>query len=151
MSDRLLRTWHTDDDLAAEGAVAAELAAVWRCELREFGPFCPVDRYAIRDGRVVGLVEIKCRSHASDDYPTSYLKLRKWAALMITAIGLGCPAIFVVRFTDGIRWVDVDAITPRNPTPVVGGWRNGHTSGDVEPLLQVPVKIMHRLGEGSAP
>jgi hypothetical protein len=133
------------DDAAAR-EVAAAIADRWGCELRSFGIMSPIDFYAVRAGRVAGFAEIKCRSHGSATYPTVYLSVRKWLALLVTSTGMGCPAIFVVRFTDGIYWVGIERIDPRRH--LLGGHANPRQPHDVEPLIHVPVAIMRRLDQG---
>jgi hypothetical protein len=141
--------FQTPADLAAEAAVAAELEHAWRCKLHQFSELCPIDRYAVKRGRVAGLVEIKVRAHATTTYPTVWLNARKWLALMLTGLGLCCPAVFVVRFTDGIRWIrlgDVDA-----SLVTMGGVDRARRPlalrGDQEPVIDVWVDRMHQLGE----
>jgi hypothetical protein len=59
-------------------------------------------------------------------------------------IGLGCPAIYVVKFTDGIFYIRI----PDIPTSdiVIGGTRQvvkSHT--DIEPLIRVPVSLFRKI------
>jgi len=139
----------SDYDKAAEAEVRAVIEREWNCDLHHFGRLCPVDFYAIRDGRLVGLVEVKSRSHASDKFPTVFLNVRKWLALSMAQSGLGVPAMFVVRFTDGVRFIPVGAV---NASAVrIGGAAavvKSHT--DIEPVIEVPVAEMRRFG-GVAP
>lgn len=136
---------HANDyDLAAETEVRAVIEREWNCALHHFGRLCPVDFYAIRDGRLVGLVEVKSRSHASDKFPTVFLNVRKWLALSMAQSGLGVPAMFVVRFTDGVRFIPVGEV---NASAVrIGGVAAVVKShSDVEPVIEVPVEDMRVL------
>lgn len=134
----------TAADRQAEADVAAALGRAWGCELRAFGPLCPVDCYAVRDGRLAGLVEIKSRSHPSGAYPDVFLNVRKWLALTLGSAGLGVPALFAVRFTDGVFWVPVAEVDAR--PVVIGGCREQvKARSDVEPVILVPVAIMRRV------
>lgn len=139
--------FQTPGDLAAEQAVADELAAAWHCELRQLAQLCPIDRYAVKAGRVAGLVEIKVRAHPRQRYPTVWLNLRKWLALQLAAAGLGCPAVFAVGFADGIWWTALGEVEPRRHTigAVDGGRRPVALRGDSEPVIHVPVDLMHPL------
>ncbi len=145
----------TDADRAGETDVAAMLERAWHCTIAPFGPLAPIDFYATRDGRLVGVLELKTRSQASDRFPTVFLSVRKWLALTLAETGLGCPAIFVVRFADAIRWVSVRTVDasavelggcalPRNR-------RRGAITGasDREPVILVPIATMRPL-EASA-
>src|SRR5688500_988415 len=93
--------FRTAEDEQNENQVAAVLAREWGCEVRGFGHLAPIDWFAVRAGRLVGLLELKARTHASGRYPTVFLNLRKWLALQLAAVGTGVPGIFVVQFTDG--------------------------------------------------
>jgi hypothetical protein len=130
-----------DYDKASEREICAAVEAAWQCEVRPFGPLCAVDFYALRHGRMVGVLEAKTRSHQSDRYATVFLNVRKWLALSLYQNGLGVPAVYVVRFTDEIRFVRVCQIDASRW--VMGGTKGvvkSHT--DVEPLIEVPISSM---------
>jgi hypothetical protein len=135
-----------DYDKQHEVELARMLEGKWNCEVRRFGRLCSLDFYILRDGRLVGVAELKSRTHATTTYPTVYLNLRKWLALSLAAMGLGCPALFVVRFTDGVRYINVNDIDARQVS--FGGCRQvvkSHT--DREPVIEVPVVSMTRFAE----
>jgi hypothetical protein len=138
------RVFHKPEDDRAEHEVAAVLGAAWQCELRQFGALSPIDWYATRLGRMTGVLELKSRSHAFGTYPTVFLNVRKWLALQLASAGLGVPAIFVVKFTDGIAWaplVTIDASAMR-----IGGCRELVKSrSDIEPVIDVPITILRTL------
>lgn len=131
----------TDDDERNESDVAAVLSEAWGCAIRSFGRLAPVDWYAERDGRVVGLLELKSRTHLSTQYATVFLNVRKWLALMLAACGMGVPSIFVVRFVDGVWWVPVAEIDARG-VAVGGCVRVVKSRSDVEPVIEVPVETL---------
>ena len=90
---------------------------------------------------LVGVLELKSRSHASTTYSTVFLNVRKWGSLMLYHLGLGCPALFVVRFTDEYRWINVLEIDASHMK--MGGTKHlvkSHT--DIEPVILVPVSLM---------
>lgn len=136
--------FQTAEDQASEAYVAEVLASKWRCQIQSFGALSPVDWFAARDGRLVGVLELKSRGHPAAKYPTVFLNVRKWLALSLASIGLGCPAIFVVRFSDSIRWIpliDIDAGAQR-----IGGCSRLVKSGnDIEPVIDVPILGMRKL------
>lgn len=134
-----------DADISHEREVACQIEKAWGCELHAFGKLCPVDYYAVRDGRFVGVVEIKSRSHSSDKYPTVFINVRKWLSLMLCHTAMGCPAVYVVKFTDVIRWIDVNAIDAR--AIEIGGCRQlVKSSSDIEPVVHVEISSMKALG-----
>lgn len=133
-----------ETDRANEQRVADVIASAWSCDVRPFGALSPVDWYASRAGRLSGLLELKCRTHAVEKYPTVFLNVRKWLALTLGSVGMGVPAVFVVRFTDGLRWVPVAEINASNQ--VVGGCaRRVKSDNDIEPVIEVPVSILRPL------
>lgn len=137
--------FRTKEDEASEEHVARILAQAWGCDVLSFGALSAVDWYCVKAGRVAGVLELKTRSHELGRYPTVFLNVRKWLALTLAATGLGVPAIFVVRFRDGIRWIrvaDIDATQVR-----MGGLRHQVKSrNDQEPVIEVP--IVHMQGAG---
>src|SRR4051812_47677982 len=102
--------FQTPADKRNESEVASLIGGAWGCELHQFGALSPIDWYAVRDGRMIGLLELKSRAHESDRYPTVFLNVRKWLALNIGAIGLGVPAIFVAKFLDGTKWIPLSEV-----------------------------------------
>jgi hypothetical protein len=137
------RIFKTADDDRRENDVAGELARAWGCTLRSFSWLSPVDWWAERDGRIVGLLELKCRTCSSSTYPTVFLSLRKWLALTLASLALDVPGLFVVRFTDGVWWVPVARVDARAIR--VAGRAVVRQPADVEPLIDVPVASMARL------
>lgn len=132
-----MTTRATTADRFTQAVVLQELEAAWTCEVKLFGPFCALDYYLLRDGRMVAVAELKARTHPHGTYPTVFLSLRKWLALTLASVGMGVPALFVVRFTDGAYWLrvgEVDASAVR----VAGRYDRG-AANDVEPIIQVPL------------
>jgi hypothetical protein len=133
--------FQTDEDRTNEGQIAAVLGKKWNCEFHRFGALAPVDWYAIRHSRIVGISELKSRTHSSLQYPTVFLNVRKWLALQLASIGMGVPGLFVVRFTDAIAWIAIADIDPRRM--IVGGCsRVVKAASDVEPVIEVPIATM---------
>jgi hypothetical protein len=134
----------TEDDERSEDETAKAIESAWRCECRSFGKLAPVDWFFVRAGRFVGVGELKTRTHESGQYKTVFLNVRKWLALSLAAHGLGVPAVFVVRFTDVVKWIDVvgiDASVVR-----IGGCKTIVKSrNDIEPIIEVAVKAMKVL------
>ncbi|MCK9604749.1 MAG: hypothetical protein M0R66_10370 [Candidatus Omnitrophica bacterium] len=132
----------SEADKKNEGEVIATLSANWGCEFYSFGLLFPVDYYAIRGGNLVGVIEIKVRSHPSAEFPTVFLSLRKWISLGLVQTGLGVPAVFVVRFTDRLMFAPFNRIDASKWK--MGGRtdRNGGGGNDYEPMVLVDVGRM---------
>lgn len=141
------RIFVTAEDEAKERTVAEQVATRWRCDVHRFAKLAPIDYYAERDGRVVGLFELKNRDHASTTYDTVYLSLRKWLALLLAETGLGVPALFVVQFTDGVWWCKARDVNPReHGVSISGATFKPKKESDVEPVIEVPIAMMTELG-----
>lgn len=135
----------TEADEQSEHSVAAKISQQWDCELHSFGRLSAIDWYAERDGRLVGLLELKTRSHPTDRYSTVYLNVRKFLALQLGSIGLGIPSLFVVSWTDSIRWIEIASIDARGSTKIGGCLRIVKSRSDVEPVIEVPLSSMKEL------
>lgn len=131
-------------DKANEAETCKILSELWKCQIHPFGRLCPVDFYAVRDGRLVGVLELKSRTHPSTQYPTVFLNCRKWLALILAQTGLGCPAVFVVRFTDGLRYAPLAAIDASR-IRIGGTAQIVKSSTDIEPVIEVPVCKMKKI------
>lgn len=134
----------TAEDRKSEEHVARLLEGRWQCELRPFGQLCVIDWYALRHERMVGVLELKTRSHASDTYETVFLNFRKWIALQMAANGAGVPGVFVVRFTDGIRWIPTNKINA-SKIRMGGCSKRVKSDSDVEPVIEIPVADMETM------
>lgn len=136
-----------DYDKSNEDEVRSALEKAWKCEIKPFGRLCPIDYYSTRDGRMVGLLELKSRTHESTKYATVFLNVRKWIALLMGQNGLGVPAVFVVKFIDGIFYIsvgDVDA----SKTKIGGTSKIVKSGSDIEPVIEVPISSMKRIHIG---
>lgn len=138
--------FHKPEDQRAERDVAEQISAIWKCELHSFGSLSPIDWYAVRYGRMVGVLELKARGHTAETYPTVFLNVRKWLALSLATIGLHVPAIFVVKFIDKTCWTPLAEINASRV--VIGGCaRQVKAVNDIEPVIEVPITILRRLDE----
>jgi hypothetical protein len=136
-----------DNSMQAEVAALIEVAFGPGLEVKQFGRLCPIDFYAERDGRMCALLEVKCRTHTSSQYPTVFLNVRKWLALTMGSLGFGVPSFFVVRFTDRVKFVNVADVDASNQR-VGGTKRLVKSHSDREPVIEVPVGNMQELQSG---
>lgn len=138
------RIFQTEEDRNHERAVAALLAKAWRCNIQQFGALSPVDWYAERNGRLVGVLELKSRPHASSRFPTVFLNVRKWLALSLASVGLGCPALFVVQLSDGVWWIPLSHIDATG-CRIAGCMSIVKSGNDIEPIIEVPISALKPL------
>ncbi len=132
----------TEQDKENEAQIGALVAKRWNCEVCHFGQLCVIDWYARRAGRMIGILELKNSTKPSTQYQCAWLNVRKWLALTMGSIGLGVPALFVVRWSDGmVRWQfvkDIDATHHR-----MGGTKyRVKSDSDIEPVIEVPIYEM---------
>lgn len=133
-----------DRDKANERQVALEIERAWQCDVKPFGPLCPIDFYALRGGLMVGLLELKSRTHTSTQFETVFLNLRKWLAMRMGEVGFAVPSVFVVRFTDGTFFISLNEV----PTDriIIGGTKKiVKANSDIEPVIEVPVSLMRKV------
>jgi hypothetical protein len=128
-----------------QAAVAQELERSWSVEIRLFGPLCAIDFYALSAGKLAAVIEAKSRTHPYGRYPTVFLNVRKWLALTLAAHGLGVPALYVVRHTDGTHWTPVSDIDASAVT--MGGMSTPERYTDYEPVIHVPLSVLRPLTE----
>lgn len=133
------------EDIVNEDALKARIEKAWSCELHRFGKLCAIDFYALRHNRMVGLVEVKFRDHPMDQYPTVFLNVRKWLALMLGQQGLGVPATFVVGWPDGnARYLPISDIDTSD-IRMAGAARLVKSHSDIEPIIFVRLEDMRQL------
>lgn len=100
----------TEKDRENQRLVAKMIAQRYRCGFKETEPFHSLDFHFFRNGRMIGVAEIKCREIKVSTYETLYLTLRKREALF-EYHQRGIPAIYVIGFMEEplltVGWVDV--------------------------------------------
>jgi hypothetical protein len=138
------RIFQTRADQDNEQEVADLVANAWKCRVGRFGMLSAVDWYAERHGRLVGVLELKSRTHDAGKFKTVFLNVRKWLALNLASTGLGCPALFVVRFTDGVRWIQLTEVDATNHR-IAGCSRLVKSKSDVEPVIEVDIAKMKSI------
>lgn len=136
--------YQRESDKAAERDVAGALGRAWQCEPVEFPAISPIDWYMKRGTQLVALVEIKERRNRTHDaFKTVMLNSMKALSLVTGSMAFSCPAYFVIRFTDGIFWINISD-TIGMPTAVRGRTDRGDRN-DIEPCVEIPVDRLKRL------
>lgn len=136
-----------DQDRQAEQEVAEAVASIWNCQMVRLGEFDRVDYYAVRGEQVRAACEVKCRKNGLHKYPTVYLALRKWQALVLTGMAFGIAPFFIVQWTDALGYVNVLDVPPRE-LRLVGRFDRG-LDNDREPCAEVPVELFTMLTKGA--
>jgi hypothetical protein len=148
MSDRRYRPrYETADDLTRERFVADQLMKVGGLRLQKLPVHYLVDFFHPRR-----IVEVKCRQHAHDAYPTLMLSLAKWQAGIYLAHLMHPQTVFVVAagFTDGIWTCSVaHKALPDYDIKMGGRTKQTRDGADIEPVVHIPVDDMKLITEKS--
>lgn len=132
-------------DRENERVVAAQMEAAFKCTVHDFGSLNDVDFWLEKDGALAAYVEMKTRTQSSTKFPTVYLSIRKWLAMNLLSVGVEVPCLFVVKFSDEVRWINLKDVDARS-THICE--RSDHrAANDREPVVLVPVSDMTILPE----
>lgn len=131
-------TYETEEDRAREDAVSLGLAMWSNAEIRETPKYYPYDRVALRDGKVVALIEIKCRKARKDAYRSLMISAHKVLDLRRNAVDMGVPGLLAVSWICGaVGIIDVTKVDPERFT--VKGRTDRGDSDDVEPVAELAI------------
>jgi len=130
-----------------EKVVADKIAAEWKCEWEQMGPYSPFDVYLRRGKDMLAIVEIRTRrDRECYSFPTVLLDMDKWFSLMQAEIGLGLRSLYVIAFTDGIWYVRIGRLPVRE---FVMSWRGRkdrpEAANDLSPVIEVPTSYFRRI------
>jgi hypothetical protein len=121
-------------DREREDRVARLVGREWGVELVRLPEMHVLDWYFKGHERLLGFAELKGRQHPRGRFPTVFLSLNKWLALLQAATH-GKPSMFVACFTDCVCWQVVGFD--------MGGLElAGARHSDPEPCVEVPVESM---------
>jgi hypothetical protein len=143
-------TYQTIADIAAQENALDQVAKAWRCEWVSLPEFYQCDAALMRGRVILGMAEVKCRNVRRAEYPTLILSVHKWMYLISLHERLGVRGLLVVKYVDGVYWIDVGE-TPTRPAIVLGGRADRSDSQDIEPCVDIPIDWLHplmRKGDG---
>lgn len=134
----------TESMTERENLVCRHIEKAFRTTIIRTGYLDDFDFYGVRDGRTVGVGEIKCRNNPHNEYPTVYLSVHKWSRLLEVSRALNVRGIFVANWTDQTRWIYVDQINASAHT-IAGRYDRKDAPNDLEPMILVPTDEMKVL------
>lgn len=140
----------TPADTERENQVAETVARQYGWDFQRTGYYDNYDLMFMREGRLVGIGEIKNRNHEHNRYDSVFLSAHKWLTLVTASQGLGVPGLFIVSFTDQIRTKyvsDIDASAHQ----IAGRSDRPDAPNDQELIIHVPVGSMEYVYDGSGP
>jgi hypothetical protein len=143
--------YETKSDRQNEKTIASYLEKRWGCEADKLKIACEIDYSLTRGGKIVGVMEIKCRKY---DYNTLegwgglILSAHKWQAAkrwkethnitFILAVGL-LDGIFVLLVRASDNWPQLELVT--------GGRTDRSDPQDIEPCVLIPMKLFNKMKE----
>ena len=102
-----------------------------------------IDISLISKGRVISMIEIKCRKDASDIYDTAYISLIKISAALALEEATQLPIYFCWAWSDNI--ITLQRAKPPDFITITGNCRG--QEGDQEPCGHYRIADMTRIGE----
>jgi hypothetical protein len=114
------------------------LSFAWNMKMGSFGRFAPLDFYAFRNNKLVGLMELKTHPYGVGKYPTTQLNLRKWGWLRLYK-DLGVKVLYLKMFGQDLYYIDVDDIVVEDAIKMGGCHRYVKSQTDIEPVIHIPV------------
>lgn len=130
--------YETENDLAAERAVATDLEKLWDVTLHKLEIEDRIDFRAERSGSLVGWIEVKCRDVHRTTYPTLILSREKVIAGDQLRRRTGMPFLIVVKWNDGL-FVHRFALSDITDSGMGGRVDRGDPQ-DIEKVIHFPVE-----------
>ena len=140
--------YQTISDLGRENIVSEIAAMKWQCEqCKTVNDLNPVDREFSKDGKVVLLVEVKCRKRSFDQYETYLIDVEKLKNLAKAADEREVKAALIIGLTDGIYWMSV---TSDQPWPVERKGRDDRGDpNDMDDCYMIPMTEFRKISSGN--
>ncbi len=136
-------TYETEQDRAHEAKIGQYLSDRWACQIFKLKPYYGLDFAIFVDGRMRGVMEIKCRTYTSEQLTGMgglILSAHKWANAaqwhsvhkMTFVLAVGLPdGLFVSSITP-------DEVWPTHPM-ILGGRTDRGDEHDIEPCCLIPM------------
>ncbi len=141
--------YETKNDRQNEQAVMSFLEEKWGCEADKLKIACELDYSLTKNGKIVGVMEIKCRKYDYNtlkDWGGLILSAHKWQAAkrwkethniaFVLALGL-IDGIYVLRIKASDNFPHLELVT--------GGRRDRNDSQDMEPCVLIPMKLFEMV------
>jgi hypothetical protein len=122
------------NDFINESSVISALSKKFNCTFRKMPIKYGLDYAALRNGRVVAFIEIKCRTCRSDKYDEYMISLHKVMAAAKLSSTTNLPCFLVVAWTDAIGYTHISA-----PSVEFGGRQDRNDEDDIEPVALIPI------------
>ena len=144
----------TKKDVEVKDCAKDILNSFWGVEIMDlYEPIYHLDWFIEKTTPV--FAEFKARYMHSEKFPSIFLSLHKYNKMMEFHRNVGATGLFVVWCADRLMYSKIvpnEQIIPVMPTLSIGGRRDRGISGDVEPMLSIPVdkfKTVHLGGHAN--
>lgn len=134
--------YESEDDLARERAVVEALCSSLGCTYCKLPISYGLDYALHRDGKIISMIEIKCRDNTSSRYETIMVSVLKRMKALELRRAAGVTTNFVVAYTDGIYLID---FAEKPDYVAVGGRKDRGDSADIEPCVHYAVTRLARV------
>jgi hypothetical protein len=131
------------ETLRMEGLLKNRVEGKWKVKMAKLPTNYSLDFSVIKDGRVIGLAEAKCRTVSFDTYPTYMISLKKWNAMRQFQASSNLKVLLIVGFTDGDYWVDISTVGEFSSK--MGGRSDRDWTVDTEPCVYFKNKYFKEL------
>ena len=128
--------YESEGDREREAQVAAMYAQVMGLEAHPMPRTAPFDYEMREHGRLVAIVEIKCRTVQYDPYWISHSKM---VTLHCEAHHRSVAGILLVRWPAMTGWLAVDRLDPESWTTVTAGRTDRNDPQDIERMAEFPL------------
>lgn len=130
--------YETPQSKAEEDRIASLLEEQWGFEVWKTRAYCPFDRVMVKGGAVKAFCEIKVRKAS---YPTYWIGLDKWAALVTYSEAVEVPCALIVAWPMAGEEAVMAIRVKRGPRAIVmGGRRDRGDPDDIEPMVVLPIE-----------
>lgn len=92
-----------------------------------------------RHGKVVAIVEVKCRNCDCYTYPTYMISKAKVERLRETALSKGVAGGLLVHWRDALGWLRVEGMSPEDWHIETGGRTDRQDPLDIESVIHFPI------------
>jgi hypothetical protein len=128
--------YESEGDREREAQVAATYAQVMGLDAQAMPRNAPYDYEMRENGRLVAIVEIKCRTVQHDPYWISHSKM---VTFHCEAHHRSVAGILIVRWPNMTGWVAVDQLDPESWTTVISGRTDRNDPKDIEKMAEFPL------------
>lgn len=131
--------YETEKDRIRQREVADALQNVWKCTCHEMPYSYILDFIAMRGGKALAFIEVKCRKRAYEGAHSVGVALRKLLAADAYERATGLPSFFAVRFML-CGTVAYTKLEKRESIGIgIGGRTDRNDKDDVEPMIYIPI------------